>query len=80
VWGAKAGTLKAVLTCAAAVMQQKLALALREYRLLYVTGSRSSSVPHNKLIFPPTLRYLPVWLLGAPQTRHTYPNRLSSAH
>lgn len=47
-------------------MQQKLALALREYRLLYVANTRGSAgVPHNKLIFPPALRYLPVWILGA---------------
>lgn len=45
--------------------QTKLVLALREYRLLHASASRGSSLPHNKLLFPPTLRYLPIWILGA---------------
>ncbi len=48
------------------MMQTKLVLALREYRLLHASASRGTTLPHNKLIFPPTLRYLPVWILGAP--------------
>ena len=46
------------------VSQHKLALALREYRLLHA-GQGRSTLPHNKLIFPPELRYLPIWTLGA---------------
>ena len=49
----------------AAAPQNKLALALREYRLLHA-GQARGGLPHNKLIFPPTLRYLPIWVLGAP--------------
>ncbi len=47
------------------MLQTKLVLALREYRLLHAAASRGTTLPHNKLIFPPTLRYLPVWILGA---------------
>ncbi|CAL8469171.1 g8712 [Coccomyxa elongata] len=49
-------------------IQTKLVLALREYRLLHASASRGTTLPHNKLIFPPTLRYLPVWILGLLKT------------
>ena len=43
--------------------QHKLGLALKEFRLLHATSARGS-LPMNKLIFPPALKYLPVWSLG----------------
>jgi hypothetical protein len=43
--------------------QHKLGLALKEYRLLHSTSARGS-LPMNKLIFPPALKYLTVWTLG----------------
>ncbi len=45
--------------------QHKLGLALKEYRLLHSTSARGS-LPMNKLIFPPALKYLTVWSLGEP--------------
>ena len=44
-------------------LQGKLGLALKEFRLLHAQSSRGS-VPMNQLIFPPALKYLPVWSLG----------------
>ena len=44
-------------------MQHKLGLALKEFRLLHATSTRGA-LPMNKLIFPPALKYLPVWSLG----------------
>ncbi len=58
--------------------QHKLGLALKEFRLLHATSSRGS-VPMNQLIFPPALKYLPVWSLGENMLRlqslhmHTMP-------
>jgi hypothetical protein len=53
--------------------QTKLVLALREYRLLHASASRGTTLPHNKLIFPPSLRYLPVWILGPFFPFRTFP-------
>ena len=46
-------------------MQNKLVSAFSEYRLLHKQSSRQ--LPHNKLLYPPALRYLPLWMLGEPQ-------------
>ena len=43
-------------------MQNKLVSAFSEYRLLHKQSSRQ--LPHNKLLYPPALRYLPLWMLG----------------
>ena len=52
-----------------AVLQHKLVLALREYRSVHVAQARGGQpIPHNGLIFPPALRYLPIWALGALKT------------
>jgi hypothetical protein len=54
--------------------QHKLALVLREYRLLHA-GQGRGQLPHNKLIFPATLRYLPIWTLGgAPSAAAVLPS------
>ena len=44
-------------------MQHKVGLALKEFRLLHAASMRGA-VPMNKLIFPPALKYLPLWSLG----------------
>ena len=46
-------------------VQNKLVSAFSEYRLLHKQSSRQ--LPHNKLLYPPSLRYLPLWLLGKSQ-------------
>ncbi|KAK9794070.1 hypothetical protein WJX73_006515 [Symbiochloris irregularis] len=49
--------------------QHKLVLALREYRAVHSAQARGGpAVPHNGLIFPPAMRYLPLWSLGALKT------------
>ena len=48
-----------LLVCA----QHKVGLALKEFRLLHAASMRGA-VPMNKLIFPPALKYLPLWSLG----------------
>lgn len=45
-----------------AQLQQKVAAALKEFRLL--NASAASRLP-SKLLFPDTLRHLPLWALGA---------------
>lgn len=52
--------------CAHAV-QNKLVVALKEYRLLHSqqAAAARSQVPHSLLVFPPALRLLPLWTLGA---------------
>ena len=51
-------------------LQHKLGLALKEFRMLH-TASGRGSVPMNKLIFPPALKYLPLWSLG--EAKHFLP-------
>jgi hypothetical protein len=45
------------------VLQHKLNLTLQEYRGMHKQSSRGQ-LPHNKLIYPETLRYLSLWVLG----------------
>ena len=44
--------------------QHKLSMALKEFRVMHSAASRGN-LPHHQLIYPPSLRYLPVWTLGA---------------
>ena len=44
-------------------VHHKVGLALKEFRLLHAASMRGA-VPMNKLIFPPALKYLPLWSLG----------------
>eukprot|EP00884_Botryococcus_braunii_P006881 jgi/Botrbrau1/16194/Bobra.354_1s0001.3 len=48
---------------ARSALQNKLVAALREFRALHAALARSA-LPHNQLIFPRSLRYLPIWILG----------------
>ncbi len=45
------------------LVQHKLNLTLQEYRGMHKQSSRGQ-LPHNKLIYPETLRYLSLWVLG----------------
>lgn len=45
------------------LLQHKLNLTLQEYRGMHKQSSRGQ-LPHNKLIYPETLRYLSLWVLG----------------
>ncbi|CAK0784355.1 hypothetical protein CVIRNUC_007559 [Coccomyxa viridis] len=49
-------------------LQHKVGLALKEFRLLHAASMRGA-VPMNKLIFPPALKYLPLWSLGLLKTQ-----------
>ncbi|KAK9811733.1 hypothetical protein WJX72_009241 [[Myrmecia] bisecta] len=44
-------------------IQHKVTLALKEFRMLHSQHTRGS-LPHNKLIFPESLKHLPLWTLG----------------
>ena len=44
--------------------QHKLSMALKEFRVMHAAASRGN-LPHHQLIYPPSLRYLPIWTLGA---------------
>ena len=44
--------------------QHKLSMALKEFRVMHAAAARGN-LPHHHLIYPPSLRYLPVWTLGA---------------
>ena len=44
--------------------QHKLSMALKEFRVMHAAAARGN-LPHHQLIYPPSLRYLPVWTLGA---------------
>ncbi|KAK9828118.1 hypothetical protein WJX81_006860 [Elliptochloris bilobata] len=46
-----------------AAIQHKLSMALKEFRVMHAAASRGN-LPHHQLIYPPSLRYLPVWTLG----------------
>jgi hypothetical protein len=45
------------------LLQHKLNLTLQEYRGMHKQSSRGQ-LPHNKLIYPESLRYLSLWVLG----------------
>ena len=47
-------------------VQDKLVVALKEYRSLYSQQAvqQRAAMPMNLLIYPPSLRYLPLWTLG----------------
>lgn len=49
-------------------VQNKLVVALKEYRSLYSQQAvqQRAAMPMNLLIYPPSLRYLPLWTLGTP--------------
>ena len=42
-------------------LTQRLTAALKEFRVMHAPNFRAN----NRLIFPPTLRLLPLWTLGA---------------
>lgn len=59
--------------------QHKLSMALKEFRVMHAAAARGN-LPHHQLIYPPSLRYLPVWTLGAlAHPEHTVA-RSSQAH
>lgn len=45
--------------------QQRLVAALKEFRILQAQVSRAAGGMHNQLLYPDTLKFLPVWTLGA---------------
>ncbi len=49
--------------------QHKLSMALKEFRVMHAAASRGN-LPHHQLIYPPSLRYLPIWTLGALARQH----------
>lgn len=51
-------------------LQNKLVVALREYRILHSqqASQSRSQLPHNLLIYPSTLKFLPLWILGRHMT------------
>ena len=51
-------------------VQNKLVVALKEYRLLHSQQASQApmQLPHNLLIYPSTLRLLPLLTLGTPCT------------
>ncbi len=44
--------------------QQRLVAALKEFRILQAQVLRASGGMHNQLLYPDTLKFLPVWTLG----------------
>ena len=58
------------------LLQHKLNLTLQEYRTMHKQNT-GGQLPHNKLLYPESLRYLSIWVLGIPMRlflpiKHTY--------
>ena len=45
------------------MLQHKLNLTMQEYRSMHKQQTRGQ-LPHNKLLYPESLRYLALWVLG----------------
>lgn len=44
--------------------QQRLVATLKEFRIIQAQVSRAAGGMHNQLLYPDTLKFLPVWTLG----------------